>query len=160
MPDFTILTVTSDQGFVELLRRQLRGHVGAGGPMMIARTIDEACKLVKAVRPRLVVVHWTRDGGRYEQLDRLLWTTSVLARKIPVLVIAERYRTDQATLMFRMGVSEYISRTHHIDQLGQVFAAYMPSASPASAANGSAEPLADKSWSPNRLPERLTAHAV
>ena len=111
--------------------------------MIVAHTIDEACSLVKTVRPRLVVVHWTRDGSRYEHLDRLLWTTSVLARKVPVLVIAERYRTDQATMMFRMGVSEYISRTHHLDQFGQVFAAYLPP-SPAmvSAVSHSAEAIA------------------
>ena len=64
-------------------------------------------------------------AGRYEQLDQLLWTTSVLSRKTPVLVIAERYRIDQATMMYRMGVSEYISRTHHLEQLGQVFGAYL-----------------------------------
>ena len=49
----------------------------------------------------------------------------MLSRPTPVLVIAERYRTDQATMMYRMGVSEYISRTHHLDQLGDVFGAYL-----------------------------------
>ncbi len=43
-----------------------------------------------------------------------------------MLVIAERYRTDQATMMYRMGVVEYISRTHHLDQLGSVLSAYVP----------------------------------
>jgi DNA-binding NtrC family response regulator len=160
MPDSTILTVTSDQDFVALLRQQLRGHAGSGGPMIVARTIDEACSLVKTVRPRLVVAHWTRDGSRYEQLDRLLWTTSVLARKVPVLVIAERYRTDQATMMFRMGVTEYISRTHHIDQLGQVFAAYLP---PTAAVSRSAEAIAaiaSKAWPTNQPAQSISAHAV
>ena len=109
-----------------LFRRQLHDQVGGGSRMIVAGTIDEACSLLKTARPRLVVVHWTRDSGRYEQLDRLLWTTTVQARRIPVLVIAERYRTDQATMMYRMGVSEYISRTHHLDQLGPVLSAYLP----------------------------------
>ena len=162
MPDSTILTVTSDQEFVALLRQQLRGHAGAGGPMIIARTIDEACSLVKTIRPRLVVVHWTRDGSRYEHLDRLLWTTSVLSRKVPVLVIAERYRIDQATMMFRMGVSEYISRTHHIEQLGQVFSAYLPP-SPQVVSAASTETVASaggKGWASNQQPQALSAQAV
>ena len=85
--------------------------------MIVARSMDHANALLKVTRLGLVVVHWTGESARYEQLDQLLWTTSVLARRTPVLVIAERYRTDQATMMYRMGVSEYISRTHHIDQL-------------------------------------------
>ena len=93
--------------------------------MIVAGTIDEACSLLKTARPGSSSCTGRATAARYEQLDRLLWTTTVLARRIPVLVIAERYRTDQATMMYRMGVAEYISRTHHLDQLGQVFAAYL-----------------------------------
>jgi len=131
MRDSTILTITKDDEFLSLFRRQLHEQVSGGSRMIVAATIDEACSLLKTARPRLVVVHWTRDSGRYEQLDRLLWTITVQARPIPVLVIAQRYRTDQATMMYRMGVSEYISRTHHLDQLGPVLSAYLPLVPPA-----------------------------
>jgi DNA-binding NtrC family response regulator len=164
MPDSTILTVTGDQDFVELLRQQLRDQGGAGGPMIVARTVDEACSLVKTIRPRVVVVDWKREGSRYEHLDRLLWTTSVLARKVPVLVIADRYRTDQATMMFRMGVAEYISRTHHLEQLGQVLAAYLP---PVPAAANAQNHLSDavatsggKAWRLKQPAEPLPAQAI
>ena len=126
MYDLTILTITHDDKFLALFRRQIHDQVAVGSPMIVAGTIDEACSLLKTARPRLVVMHWARDSGSYEQLDRLLWTTTVVARRVPVLVIAERYRTDQATMMYRMGVSEYISRSHHLDQLGPVFSAYLP----------------------------------
>jgi DNA-binding NtrC family response regulator len=126
MVDSTILTVTTDKEFLSLLRQALQNHVGVGSRMIVAGTIDEACTLLEMARPRIVVVHCTGESARYEQLDQLLWATTVLARQVPVLVIADRYRTDQATMLFRMGVSEYISRTHHLDQFGQVFAAYLP----------------------------------
>jgi hypothetical protein len=125
-----ILTIAKDKRFLTLFRQQLRDQVGGGTGLIVARSIDEACSLLETVRPRLIVVHWTRDSARYEQLDRLLWTASVLTRRTPVLVIAERYRTDQATMMYRMGVSEYISCTHHLEQLGRVLRAYVPGAPP------------------------------
>jgi response regulator of citrate/malate metabolism len=126
MVDSIMLTVTTSQDFLSLLRQELHNQVGSGSRMIVAATIEEACALLEMVRPRLVVVDWTGVSGRYDQLDELLWATTVVARRVPVLVIADRYRTDQATMLFRMGVTEYVSRTHHQDQLGQVFSAYLP----------------------------------
>jgi PleD family two-component response regulator len=129
MLDPTILAVTHDEAFLELLRSHLRECVGAGARLVVAKTIDDACSLLSTAQPRVIILHWNREGSHYEQLDRLLWSTSVQARRIATVVIAERYRTEQATMMFRMGVSEYISRTHHVAQIGQVFAAYIRPAS-------------------------------
>jgi DNA-binding NarL/FixJ family response regulator len=146
MLDSTILTVTSDSQFVALIRDQLHDQVGAGSRMIVAATIDEACSLLQTARPRLVVIHWTGESARYGQLDRFLWTNSVLVRPAPVLLIAERYRTDQATTLFRMGVSEYISRTHHSGQLSRIFSAYLP---PSQVATAGAAASALKSEQPS-----------
>ena len=81
---------------------------------------------MKSAHPRLIVVHLAGDGGHYDQFDRLLWATSVFSRPTPVVVIAERYLTEQATTLYRMGVAEYISRTHHLDQFGDVLALRSP----------------------------------
>jgi DNA-binding NarL/FixJ family response regulator len=149
MRDLTILTITRDDEFLSVLRRRIHDQMGGGSRMIVAGTTDEGCSLLKTVRPRLVVVHWTGESKRYEQLDRLLWTTTVLARRVPVLVIAERYRTDQATMMYRLGVAEYISRTHHLDHLGPLFATYLqlpPLAGQQASSNEvSAQP--SKAWS-------------
>ena len=146
MHDLTILTVTNDNNFLELLPQAAARPGRRQQRMIVAGTIDEACSLLKTARPRLVVMHWARDTGSYDQLDRLLWTTTVQARRIPVLVIAERYRTDQATMMYRMGVSEYISRSHHLDQLGPVFSAYLPVATETAEAVA-AQQQPGKTWS-------------
>jgi DNA-binding NarL/FixJ family response regulator len=150
MVDSTILTVAGDHGFLTLLRQQLHEQGGSGNPMIVAATIDEACSLLATARPRLIVVHWAGQGARYGELDRLLWATSVLARRIPVLVIADRYRTDQAIILYRMGVTEYISRTHHADQFGRILGAYLPNSSRSeprvTASAGQPEPQPAKTW--------------
>jgi DNA-binding NtrC family response regulator len=115
--EFVALTITRDNQFANLLRRQLR-RAGGGRRVIVAATIEKACSLLRTARPQVVVVHWAHDHTHYQQLDRLLWTTTVLARRIPVLIIAERYYTHQATMFFRMGVFEYVSCTHHRDRLG------------------------------------------
>jgi DNA-binding NarL/FixJ family response regulator len=126
MHDSTILTITNDKTFLNVFRKQLHDQVAGCSRMIVAGTIDEACSILETARPHLIVVHWGGEKGNYSQLDRLLWTTTVQSRRVPVLVMADRYRTDQATMMYRMGVSEYISRSHHLDQLGPVFSAYLP----------------------------------
>jgi DNA-binding NarL/FixJ family response regulator len=99
--------------------------LGHKGRIAVAASVEEARPLLKTARPRLVVLHLTGESTRYEQLDHLLWAASVVSRPTPIVVIAERYRIDQATMMYRMGVSEYISRKHHLDQLAGVLAAYL-----------------------------------
>jgi hypothetical protein len=77
-----------------------------------------------------------------------------------VLVIAERYRTDQATMMYRMGVSEYISRTHHIDQLARIFDAYLHPVAMAVDQTGFANGVADqlkKGWGSNHIAASMSA---
>jgi response regulator of citrate/malate metabolism len=160
MPDLTILTVTNDPKFLSLFRGRFHDQVAGVSRMIVAGTVDEACELLHTVRPRLIVVHWTRNGGQYEQLDQLLWTSSVQARQIPVLVIAERYRTDQATMMYRMGVSEYISRTHHLDQLGCVFSAYLPAPAVPSPAPAEVAGQSGKAWSSSHEPPAIASRAV
>jgi DNA-binding NtrC family response regulator len=157
----TILTITRDEGFLTLLREQLRTQVGTGARMIVAGSLNDACAILNTVHPRLVVLHWTGESARYEQLDRLLWATSVLAKKTPVLVIAERYRIDQATMMYRMGVSEYISRTHHLEQLGQVFEAYLHPVTLATVQVGSTGgDKSGKAWGSSHLPPSLAARVV
>ncbi|MHB1561838.1 MAG: response regulator [Isosphaeraceae bacterium] len=126
MADMTILTITADERFLEVLRDQLHHRNADGGNrMIVAGTIEEACSLLPMAHPRLIVVHWTHHGSHLEELNRLLWATSVLARRVPVLVIADQYRTEQATTLYRMGVTEYVSRTHHVGQFGRILDAYL-----------------------------------
>lgn len=150
MADSTILTVTGDEQFLTLLRNQIHDQFPGPSRMVVAATIDEACSLLPMAHPRLIVVHWTGHGRYLEELNRLLWATTVLARQVPVLVIADRYRTDQATTLYRMGVREYVSRTHHADQFGRILNAYFrhsPASGPRTAASPDEPAQSANVWS-------------
>ena len=161
MTDSTILTVTGDEKFLDDLYVQLHDQFPGSTRMILAATIDEACSLLPMARPRLIVVHWSRLGSHLEDLNRLLWATTVLARQVPVLVIADRYRIDQATTLYRMGVSEYISRTHHADQFGRVLDSYLrraPAPAPQAPDPADDASLASKPWSSTA--QSVTAQVV
>jgi response regulator of citrate/malate metabolism len=118
----TLLTIASDDQLIQILRWQLQDHEEGTSRMTVVRSIDEACSLIPRVRPTLVVVHWSR-GVRYDEVNQLLWTA--LAHPIPVLVIADWYRVEQATRLYRMGVTDYIIRSHHQPHFGCVLDAYL-----------------------------------
>jgi DNA-binding NtrC family response regulator len=154
----TIITITGDAQLLELLQKGLHDQTGGGSRMIVAATIEEACSLLPMAEPRLIVVHWQRHGSRYEELNRLLWQTTVLARRVPVLIVADRYRIDQATTLYRMGVTDYISRTHHEDQFGQVLESYLHRAPSSRSQTVAVSDQPIKSWS--GLPPSVTAQVV
>ena len=124
MIDCKLIAITSDVRFLDLLERRLEGHEDQARRIPVAGTIAEACALLEKARPRLIVVHWGRGGG-YQALNQLLWRTTVLAHPIPVLVFADWYRVEQATQLYRMGVTEYLSRTRHAHQFGRILDLYI-----------------------------------
>ena len=159
MPATPVLTVTNDDTFLGMLKAKLREKLNQRGRIATAPSLDEACSLMKTARPGLIVVHLGGDGGQYEQFDRLLWATSVLSRPTPVVVIAERYLIEQATTLYRMGVSEYISRTHHIDQLGDILESYLRPATPKAATTAGDEGTATR-WGAKHAAASMTAQVV
>ena len=78
MADSTILTVTGDEKFLTVVRSQLHDRFPGSTRMVVAGAMEEACSLLPMAHPRLIVVHWSRHGSHLEDLNRLLWATSLL----------------------------------------------------------------------------------
>jgi hypothetical protein len=58
-----------------------------------------------------------------------------------------------------MGVSEYISRTHHLEQIGDILKAYLRPATPSVATATAAEGMATR-WGANHVGASVTAQVV
>lgn len=76
-----ILTIASDDLLLHRLRWQLQDRGDGANRMAVTSTMVEVCSLIRAICPRLIVVHFDR-GGRYDDVNRLLWTTTVLAHPV------------------------------------------------------------------------------
>jgi DNA-binding response OmpR family regulator len=126
MFDSTILVVSNDRTLAPMLQKQLAQHKIRGSRMIASTCVDEACDLLQTVQIRVAVLSLDSEHLGYEEVDHILWATSILRTRVPVVVIADRYRVEQAITLYRMGVSEYVSRSHHSDELGVLIAAHLP----------------------------------
>jgi DNA-binding NarL/FixJ family response regulator len=138
--------ITGDPGLLESVRQDLKALGGAARIDLVA-SVEEACDLLDKVQPRLIIADWKRRQNGFDAMDRLLWATSKLVRHTPVVVIADRYREDQAVMFYRMGVSDYISRSDHLSSLTQILSAYLTPSSSSSSGEFQVISTPDKSSS-------------
>lgn len=144
MKGTTILAVTKDAEWLVAMRPAL---TEAGRwRLIVAETMSEAAHLLGCTKPDTVVVDWADDTARVEGLEELLWKDSVQTRQIPVVIVAKQYRVDEATLLYRLGVAEYVSQADHRAALGRILAAHTP---------GGAGPGA---WRPPATPDPDAVH--
>jgi DNA-binding NtrC family response regulator len=118
MRNMTILTITSRSEWLVDMRPVL--HAMGQRRLIVAESMEEAGRLLEFVEPQLIVVHGDGEEFSYEQLDLLLWANSVRPRPAPVLVMVNGYSAEQATVLFQMGVDEYLCEAEHGDRLGSI----------------------------------------
>lgn len=114
----TILTVTNDVGWLAELRPAL--HSAGRGRLVVARSVEEAARLVGVATPRLIVIRDGESGPTREQLAALLWANSILEHPAAVAVVAEGYDADRATSLYQLGVDEYLSIAEHADRAEEI----------------------------------------
>jgi hypothetical protein len=118
--------------------------------LIVAESMEEAGSLLDVAEPRLIVVHDDGPEFSYEQLDHMLWANSVRPRPAPVLVVVNGYSAEQATILFQMGVDEYLCEVEHGDRLGPILSTLI--AQPSAGAGfpfqvAHTEPIAPGGWS-------------
>ena len=118
MQNLTILTITGRSEWLAGLRPIL--HEMGRRRLIVAESLGEAGRLLEVAQPHLIMVHEDGDPFSYEQLDELLWANSVQPRPAPVMVVVNGYSAEQATVLFQMGVDEYVCAIEHGDRLGAI----------------------------------------
>lgn len=157
MVNSTILMISGDPALLESVRHDLK-ILGGVSRIDLVSSVQDACDLLGKIQPRLIIADWKKKQNGYESMDRLLWASSKLARHTPVVVVTDRYRDEQAVTFYRMGVSDYISKTDHLSSLPQILEAYLnPSSS--SSSSGEFQPILDSTDSEACSTKERTAKA-
>jgi hypothetical protein len=123
MQNLTILTITGRSDWLTDMRPVL--HEMGRRRLIVAESMGEAGRLLEVARPHLIVVHEEGDAFSYEQLDALLWVNSVQPRPAPVMVVVNGYSAEQATVLFQMGVDEYVCAIEHGDRIGAILSSLL-----------------------------------
>jgi DNA-binding NarL/FixJ family response regulator len=120
MPKTTVLLVSHDASFVGWFDYEV-GRMDALR-LDAMDEVDAACARVLSEKIGVIVIHLSTDIGSAE-VARLLYVSSTLRRPVPVIAISERYQIDRALMLFQLGVTDYLSRSHHRNHLRDVIAA-------------------------------------
>ncbi|MDG3003130.1 hypothetical protein [Paludisphaera mucosa] len=127
MKGITILTITKDSDWLIRMRPAL--HAAGRGRLVVAESIAEAERLLAYAKPRLIVVDWKRSQCSSDDVAPLLWKNSTQARPASVMILAQDYQVEEATVLYQLGVDEYVSDSDHHDVLGSVLSAHSPESS-------------------------------
>lgn len=114
MRDHTILLVCSDASFVDIVRAGLAARQACR--LIVIETPEEAARLIGWHSVRLVVVYLDKVL-KNRSVARLIWVAAACSHRIPILAVGERYEPERAMAMFRLGVSDYLSRVDHLCEI-------------------------------------------
>ena len=109
-----LLVISGDEPLVARIRTAL----GARPGLEIEVVAGGEWALKAATEPDLAAVLFDpHDGLPLAELERLLAET---AGRLPVLAVGADYPVEAATVLFRLGVADYLSMAHHAESLPAV----------------------------------------
>lgn len=117
MPESTVLVISRDTSLVGWVESEVER---LGGLRLDAvDDIEVACARAMRDGIGLIIVHLAGQV-RTAGVARLLWVSSTFRRPAPVVAMSERYQVERAIMLFQLGVTDYLSRSHHRNRLRDV----------------------------------------
>src|SRR4051812_40409687 len=113
--DAMVLFIGRDLGLAEAVRESLAGSADRLSLAVVATAEEAGAETLGEFG--LVLAH-VDEPADLEPLARLLWLSSTLRRPIPVLTLADVFDADRDVSLYRMGVADALSRSHHLDRIG------------------------------------------
>src|SRR4051812_34090653 len=109
-----VLLVSADRPLIEAMQ----GVVGSIGnlDLVVLRCADEVRPGLPGEDVALVLVH-LECVGDVDAVIRLLRVIGEARRSLPMLVISNHYRAEQALALLRSGVADYLSRPLDLGRL-------------------------------------------
>jgi len=134
----SVLFYSSDDPLIDAVRETIED--GGRFEVDVLRTVDEKRPSATAPLASLVLLHLP-EGTADNEVAMLLWKVMMANRHVPVVVIDDSYHEERASILFRLGVADYLSRTDHLGSLPDVrdALAVRPSRRPKRVATGASK---------------------
>jgi len=116
----TVLLIARDPAVAELIEGESDSFEGMSTQW--AEEGDEVCSQPLEEDISLIVVQLD-DTMDVDGVARLLWLASTARPPIPVIVLSEIYDVDEALMLFRLGVTDYLSLSDHRDSVPRLVSA-------------------------------------
>jgi DNA-binding NtrC family response regulator len=117
-----VLLISVDGDFAGVVRKRVLGIENIR--VRVFQSVYEAIARTAAALPGLIAIH-LRGGVTDAQVAYLLGKATLPQQQVPVVVISDHYDTERALALFRLGVTDYISRSDHLDRLPSLVDALM-----------------------------------
>jgi two-component system, NtrC family, response regulator HydG len=110
----TVLLISTDFPLIETIRGVLSSI--ASLDLVVHRRIDEARSKIAVDDVALVLVH-QESAGEIDDVIHLLRVIADAKRSLPMIVISNLYRPEQALTLLRSGVADFLSRPLDLSRL-------------------------------------------
>jgi hypothetical protein len=123
MAEKRLLLICRERARVDWLVRVLDPE--RRGPLWRRAEVSDVASVLEGTHfPLAVYVCGRKD--EVDKIGQVLWACSMARRQVPLVVLDHAYDERRALTLFRMGVTDYLSRRDHRGRLAGVVARLLP----------------------------------
>ncbi|MHC5537621.1 hypothetical protein ACYOEI_05255 [Singulisphaera rosea] len=117
MTENQVLMISNDTRLVRRVREDL--DVLGGPGLHVVEEVDRAFSEAIEGDYCLVIAHLDEGIGR-AQFRRMLGEANSQASPVSFLALSETYLPDEANILFRLGIADYLSRDEHLEKIANI----------------------------------------